>query len=402
MTTKIVNGKLILPDGSINHGFLIIKDDKILEVGVGNCDAPADDIIDAKGYYISPGFIDLHTHGAGGADLMDGTVESYLTVARTHAQYGTTSFLPTTLTCPDTELFQSFETFRKASSLNVDGARMIGFHLEGPYFAYSQRGAQDPANLRNPDPDHYNRIFEATDNIVRWSVAPELPGAMEFGNILKNKGIIASVGHTDAITAQVLDAHRNGYTLMTHLYSGMSGVTRRNAYRYGGAVEAAYLLDDMDVEIIADGIHLPKELLQLIYKIKGPNRIALITDSMRAAGMPEGEYKLGSLKEGQTVVVEDGVAKLMDRSAFAGSVATADRLVRTMINIADVPLSDAIKMITQTPARILGIEKHRGSLSKGMDADIVIFNDNIEVRQTIIGGKTIFSTEVTNQKSAKH
>ncbi|MDE5607677.1 MAG: N-acetylglucosamine-6-phosphate deacetylase [Muribaculaceae bacterium] len=391
MTQSIVNGKLLMPDGSIlSDGYITVTDDTITSIGKGHPDIESHSIIDAGGHYLSPGFIDLHTHGAGGADLMDGTVDSYLTVARTHARYGTTAFLPTTLTCPDEELFEAFRVFKEAKLANTDGARMLGLHLEGPYFAYSQRGAQDPANLKNPEPEHYNRIFEATDDILRWSVAPELPGAMEFGRILKHKGIIASVGHTDAITSEVIESHKNGYTLMTHFYSAMSGVTRRNAFRYGGAVEAGYLLDDMDVEIIADGIHLPKELLQLIYKIKGPDRIALITDSMRAAGMPEGEYKLGSLKEGQTVIVEDGVAKLMDRSAFAGSVATADRLVRTMVNIAEVPLTDAVRMITATPARILGMQHLYGSLSAGNKADIVIFDDNINIMRTIIGGKSVY------------
>lgn len=391
MTQNIVNGKFIMPDGTIlTDGYLTITDDRISYVGSGVPQQPADVTIDAEGQFVAPGFIDLHTHGAGGADLMDGDVESYLTVAQTHAAHGTTAFLPTTLTCPDDELFEAFKIFKQAKEANSNGARMLGLHLEGPYFAYSQRGAQDPKNLKNPTPEHYNRIFEATDDILRWSVAPELPGAMELGNILRDRGIIASVGHTDAITDQVIESHDNGYTLMTHFYSAMSGVTRRNAFRYGGAVEAGYLLDEMDVEIIADGIHLPKELLKLIYKIKGPEHIALITDSMRAAGMPDGEYKLGSLKEGQTVIVEDGVAKLMDRTAFAGSVATADRLVRTMIRIAEVPLTDAVKMITATPARILGLQHIYGSLATGNMADIVIFDENINIRRTIIGGKTVY------------
>lgn len=394
MITSIINAKIIDSESISQNSYIIIKDGKIAETGNGNApEVNADETIDAGGKYVSAGFIDLHTHGAGGADLMDGTVEAYLTVARTHARYGTTTFLPTTLTCPDEELFRTFETFKQANEQNTDGARMVGFHLEGPYFAYSQRGAQDPANLKNPTPEHYNAILAATDDIKRWSVAPELPGALELGRLLAERGIIASIGHTDAITDEVIAAHEAGYTLMTHLYSGMSGVTRRNAYRHGGAVEAAFLLDDMDVEIIADGIHLPAELLKLIYKIKGPDRIALITDSMRAAGMPEGEYRLGSLTEGQLVVVEDGVAKLMDRSAFAGSVATADRLVRTMIRKAEVPLTDAIKMMTSTPARILGMDDTIGHVKPGYNADLVIFDDDINVNRTIIGGKTVHSVQ---------
>lgn len=391
MITLITNARLIEGDTIVPDSYLIVKDGIISEIGKGMpAECEADEIIDAKGNYLSAGFIDMHNHGAGGADLMDGTVDAFLTVARTHARYGTTTFLPTTLTCPDKELFEAFKIFKEASKLNTDGARMLGFHLEGPYFAYNQRGAQDPANLKNPTPEHYNAIFAATDDIKRWSVAPELPGALEFGRELKRRGILASIGHTEAITDEVIDAHEAGYSLMTHFYSAMSGVTRRNAFRHGGAVEAGYLLDDMDVEIIADGIHLPKELLKLIYKIKGPDHIALITDSMRAAGMPEGEYMLGSLKEGQLVVVEDGVAKLLDRSAFAGSVATADRLVRTMVNIAEVNLPDAIKMITATPARILGIDSQYGHVKPGYVADLVIFDPAINVQRTIIGGKTVY------------
>lgn len=390
MRTTLINGRLVLPDGIWEHGYVVIEDGKIAALGKGDPEEPlSGEVIDARSYYISPGFIDLHTHGAGGADFMDATVDAYLTIAETHARYGTTALLPTTLTCPDEELFHMFDIYREAKARNTKGAQFLGIHLEGPYFAYSQRGAQDPANLKQPVPEHYGKILEASDDIVRWSIAPELPGALELGRLLGSRKILPSVGHTDAVCEEVMEAFEAGYSLMTHLYSGMQGVTRRNAYRYAGAVEAAFLLDGMDVEIIADGVHLPKSLLQLIYKFKGADRIALITDSMRAAGMPEGAYKLGSLKEGQTVVVEDGVAKLPDRSAFAGSVATADRLVRTMVEIAGVPLTDAVKMMTATPARILGVSDRKGRLEAGKDADIILFDDHIRVVRTLIDGKTV-------------
>lgn len=390
--TIISNGKLILPVGILDNGYIIIKNGKIEALGKGQplINKGTDTLIDAGQQYVSPGFIDLHTHGAGGADFMDGTVKAYLTVANTHARYGTTALMPTTLTCPDEELFNTFEVYRQAKVQNTKGAKFLGLHLEGPYFSYNQRGAQDPANLKSPTPEHYTKILEATEDIIRWSIAPELDGAMELGKLLTKKNIIPSVGHTDAICEEVIEAHKAGYSLMTHLYSGMQTVTRRNALRYAGAVEAAFLIDDMDVEIIADGIHLPKSLLQLIYKFKGADRIALITDSMRGAGMPEGTYKLGSLKEGQTVIVEDGVAKLPDRSAFAGSVATADRLVRTMIQLADISLTDAVKMMTATPARILHLEDKIGSLAVGKEADIVLFDEQIRISRTIINGQTVY------------
>jgi N-acetylglucosamine-6-phosphate deacetylase len=188
----------------------------------------------------------------------------------------------------------------------------------------------------------------------------------------------------------VVKAFANGYTLATHLYSGMSGVTRRNAFRYAGVIESAFIIDEMDVEIIADGIHLPAPLLKLIFKIKGPDKIALITDAMRAAAMPPGESVIGNLHSGLKVIVEDDVSKLPDRSSFAGSVATADRLVRTMINVAGVSLTDAIRMITHTPASIMNISERKGSLTVGKDADIVIFDENISVHTTMVKGKVVY------------
>lgn len=199
------------------------------------------------------------------------------------------------------------------------------------------------------DPDEYKEILSHSSSIRRWSAAPELEGAIEFGKYIKAKGILPAIAHTDAIYEEALEAFNNGFTLATHLYSAMSGVTRRNAYRYAGVIETAFIIDEMDVEIIADGVHLPAPLLKLIYKIKGADRTVLITDAMRAAGMPEGDSILGNIHDGIKVIVEDGVAKLPDRSSFAGSVATADRLVRTMIHMAEVPLHEAITMIDHYP-----------------------------------------------------
>lgn len=326
---------------------------------------------------------------------MDGSEDAFLEIARTHAHYGTTAMVPTTLTAEKADLLKTLDLYATAHAKNTMGAQFLGMHLEGPYFAMSQRGAQDSRYIRNPDEEEYREIIAYSKSIKRWSAAPELPGAINFAKYLQANGIIPALAHTDAIYEEVAEGFENGYRLATHLYSGMSGVTRRNAYRYAGVIESAFLIDEMDVEVIADGIHLPAPLLKLVYKIKGSDRIALITDAMRAAGMPEGDSFLGNKDTGLKVIVEDGVAKLPDRSSFAGSVATCDRLVRTMINIAGIPLTEAIKMMTQTPARIMNVDAHKGSLAVGMDADIVLFDDQINIQTTIVNGRLVYNASGT-------
>ena len=386
---KIFNAEVITPFKVIHNGTVLIEDGKIVCITDKSLQTEDYTGVDAAGNYVSPGFIDIHTHGGGGCDFMDGTAEAYLKAAETHARHGTTSLVPTTLTSTNEELKNTFEVFKAAKIQNKRGSELLGLHLEGPYFAMSQKGAQDPRYIRNPIPEEYKKILQWSDDIIRWSAAPELEGALEFGRYIRDRGILPSIAHTDAIEEEVWKAFENGFTHVTHLYSAMSGVRRINAYRYAGVIECALLKDEMTVEIIADGVHLPASLLKLIYKVKGPDRIALVTDSMRAAGVPEGESILGSLKDGQRVIVEDGVAKLPDRSAFAGSVATADRLIRTMVNIADVPLIMAVKMMTTTPASIIGVNGRKGSLTPGMDADIIIFDKDINVKMTMIQGKII-------------
>ncbi|HMH22528.1 MAG TPA: N-acetylglucosamine-6-phosphate deacetylase [Puia sp.] len=391
---KIYNGRVITPYRIIPKGTVLVTDGTITDVKEGDIEVAADTEINAGGNYIAPGFIDIHIHGGGGHDFMDGSETAFLEIAGTHARYGTTAMVPTTLTSEKEDLLDTLALYEQANKKNTKGAQFLGMHLEGPYFSMNQRGAQDPRYIRNPDPEEYMDIIARTNAISRWSAAPELPGAIAFAQYLRSKKILTSLAHTDAIYEEVLVAFENGYTLATHLYSGMSGVTRKNAFRYAGVIESAYIIDEMDVEVIADGIHLPPPLLKLVYKIKGPDRIALITDSMRGAGMPEGESILGNLHTGIKVIIEDGVAKLPDRSSFAGSVATADRLVRNMICMAGVPLADAVRMMTATPARIMGIGDRKGSLIAGKDADIVIFNEDIIIQATIVNGKLIYNPPV--------
>jgi len=390
---KIFNGHIITPQGILENGNILVVDGKIVEISARDIDAPGALDIDVRGNYISPGFIDIHVHGGGGHDFMDNTVDAFLGAARLHAQHGTTAILPTTLSCEKADLLETLSIYEQANQLNTNGSQFIGIHIEGPYFAMNQRGAQDPRYIRDPDPQEYKEILSTSKHIKRWSAAPELKGAIDFGKYMVAHGVLPAIAHTDAIYEEVIEAFNNGYTLATHFYSAMSGVTRRNAYRYAGVIESAYLIDDMFVEIIADGAHLPAPLLKLIYKIKGPARIALITDAMRGAGMPPGESLLGGLKNGTKVIVEDGVAKMPDRTAFAGSIATFDRLVRNMVQMADVPLAQAVQMAAATPARILKIDDRKGTLEVGKDADIVIFNKDIQIDTTIISGKVIYRNE---------
>ena len=390
MKYKIFNGKVITPNTILENASVLIFDGKIIGIEEGNEDYSDVIEIDAKGNYISPGFIDIHLHGGGGADFMDGTVEAFLIIAETHARYGTTAMLPTTLTAEKEDLIATLNAYEIAKTQNNKGSAFLGMHLEGPYFAMSQRGAQDPRFIRNPDENEYREIIVNYKSIKRWSAAPELPGAIVFGKYLVENNILAAIAHTDAIYEEAAEAFENGYSLATHFYSAMSGVTRRNAYRYAGVIEACYLIDEMDVEIIADGVHLPAPLLQLIHKIKGPKRTALITDAIRAAAMPEGESILGGLKNGTRIIVEDGVAKMPDRTSFAGSVATFDRLLRTMLNIAGLPLLDVIQMASLTPARIMKIDHSKGSIEIGKDADIVIFDKVINVQLTMVEGRVVY------------
>ncbi len=387
MDTRLI-ANIITPARILEAGEIAF-DEKGIITYVGeyraDIDAPAEDL---RGFYLSPGFIDLHLHGGGGHDFMDATEEAFLVASRLHATHGTTSMLPTSLTCSDEELFAFFDVYRRAARENTEGATMPGVHLEGPYFAKSQKGAQDERYIVAPRREHYEKILTHCPEIARWTIAAELEGGMELGRYLAERGVVASLGHTDAMYEDALVAIENGYTLLTHFYSGMSGLVRKNSYRFPGLIDAGYMLD-FDVEIIADGHHLPISLLNYIYRAKGPDKVALTTDSLRGAGMPDGDSILGSLKNGQRCIIEDGVCKMPDRLAFAGSVATADRLVRNMYKKAGVPLKDAVKMASATPARIMGW-RDRGVLTEGRRADLLVFDDDINVIRTVIGGRTVF------------
>ena len=391
MSGKIIikNVKLV-QDGEIKPAGIVIDGDRIAEI-TGPDESTGLPEYDGGGLYLSHGFIDIHLHGGGGADFMDGTEEAWRRAARLHLTHGATCITPTMLSATADEIISACQVFKKCREDIGDGARMLGIHLEGPYFSPEQAGAQDPSQLRNPDSREIAEILEKCEGIVRWSMAPELPGALETGRMLTERGIVAAIGHSNATYEEVKKSVEYGFSHITHLYSGCSSITRDHGFRRGGVVESAYLLFSLSSEIIADGCHLPAELLQTAYRFIGKERLCLITDAMRAAGQESGESILGSLSSGQKVIIEDGVAKMPDRQAFAGSVATADRLVRNMIKLAEVPLPDAIEMITVTPAKILGLSDVTGRVAPGRKADLCLFDDNINIKTVFTDGEIKYS-----------
>lgn len=384
---SIDNAVLVLPEG-LQRGSLLIENGRIAAISPENGHFDAETGYDAGGRYVSPGFIDLHVHGGGGYDFMDGTVEAALGAARTHLAHGTTMLLPTTVACADEELERVFAALRAARTAPGPKPDLYGIHLEGPYLAPEQKGAIDPRYLKLPEPAHVERLLALGGaDIKRITLACELPGALELCDRMGEAGVLLSIGHSDAEYAAVCAAVAHGCSLVTHLYSAMSTLRRRGAYRYLGLVESAYLIDALSVEIIADGKHLPPELLRLILKEKDNDAISLITDAMRGAGQPDGTIaRLGSLARGQDAIVRDGVAFVVDGSCFAGSVCTADRCVRTIWRQADVPLHRAVAMMTQNPARVLGLDGRKGALRPGFDADLCVFGEDVAIEDVFVAG----------------
>jgi len=392
MIHKFYNGKVILGNTIASSGTAVYtKGDRIL--AVTDQQLPFDIGHDAGGKYISPGFIDMHVHGGNGYDMRSGTLEAFLEASRLHASHGTTTMLPSGSSGSVESYVKMFETLDAANKYNAEnkvGAYMPGLHLEGPYFSPAQAGAQQAKYMTPPIPEDYEFILKNYgDKLFRWSSAPELRGSREFAQKLHEYDVVAAIGHSDADYDCVMQAYDWGYHLVTHFYSGCSTVHRKNAYRHAGIVEAAYMLDGMDVEIIADGKHLPPSLLKFVVKFKGIDRIALVTDAIACAGLPDGSEKLF---DNPNFIIEDGVAKLPDRSAFAGSVCTTDKLVRNMIQLADVSLLDAVRMASANPARMVNI-RDRGAIREGYFADVLVFDEDINVSLTMVNGQVVFAKE---------
>ena len=392
MRTLFSNARLVLKDRIIN-GSLVVEGSKIKElVANSSIEGTFDKVIDCKEMYISPGFVEMHTHGAGGFDFMDGTDEAFDTACLTHMKHGTTTILPTLLAASREEIMQTIDAFKSAKVRLVHkGPNLHGLHMEGPYLSLAQCGAIDPKYIRSPRPEEYEDFLTyGRGAIKRWTYAVENEGALQFGKRLCEEGILPSIGHSNAEYSQVLDAYEQGTTHVTHLYSAMSTITRKGGFRISGVLESAFCIEGMTVELIADGCHLPPEILNMVYRLKGVDKVVLISDSMRCAGQDVKESILGSLSNGQRVIIEDDVAKMPDRTAFAGSIALNDRLIRVMTKDADVPLYDAITMMSLTPARILGIGASKGSLEVNKDADIVCFDEDIRIQGVMVEGIGMF------------
>lgn len=377
---QIKSNQIILGE-SLFDGYLYIENGKVVEVTAKN--RPCEECYDYTGYYVSPGFIDTHTHGAGGHAFMNSTPEDVVEGSLYHLRYGTTCILPTISA-------GSFPVMRDAV-INIQKAmesgkapNILGAHLEGPYLSKKQCGAQNTAFITDPvQEDYESLIAEYGQAVKRWTYAPENDTDGKFCKFITSHGVIASAGHSDAIYDDIQVAMANGCNLVTHLYSCTSTITRDHGFRRLGIIETSYLEDKLYVEIIADGKHLPPELLRLILKTKDTDHIALITDSLEIAGT---DIKEGVMS-GTEFIVEDGVCKLKDRSAFAGSVATADRLIRTLVKECGVAVPVAVKMLTKVPAELLKVNK--GVFAPGKDADIVVFDENIAVKQVFLAGTKV-------------
>ncbi len=376
---RIKSDKIIV-DGGYFDGYLYIDGDKIKELSTVKKDA--DNCYDFTGKYISAGFIDMHTHGAGGHAFMDSTVEDVVLGCNFHLNNGTTSIAPSISA-------GEFDTMRNAV-VNISMAKnspelkcnILGAHLEGPYLSAKQCGAQCPTFITPPIADDYKSLIEEYgEHICRWTYAPENDADGKFCKYLTDNGIIAAAGHTDAKYEDMKTAIDNGCNLITHLYSCTSTVTRDHGFRSLGVIESAFLRDELFVEIIADGKHLPPDLIKMIIKIKGTDKVALTTDSLEIAGTDITE----GVMSGTEFIVEDGVCKLRDRSAFAGSVAMSNALIRTLVFSCGFDIPTAVKMLTEVPAMILNVNK--GVLSKDKDADIVVFDDDINIVNVFVGGE---------------
>lgn len=387
MKKLYTNVTLILPGEVLEGASILVEDGRIKTFG--RAEAPADcQVEDLGGKMMTPGFIDLHVHGGAGIDFMQNDPDGVLAAARAHLEHGTTTLLPTSCASTNEALFDMFDGYRKADARNTEGARLYGIHLEGPYLSVKMKGAMEEHLLTDALPEYYMPILEAGGDIIsRWTIAPERKGAFELAALLQKRGIVASAGHTTASPEILAEAAKHGFTLATHLYNAMTAMHKEGIFRLSGAAEGMLSNEAYDVEVVADGIHQPLEILNIAWRVKGSDRMALITDGTAVSGCPVPESGK-SILASREVWIEDGIAKLLDRSAIAGSIATGDVLLKKGL-AAGIPLVDVVKMLTATPARIIGATDF-GRIQEGYLADLCVWDENNDVTLVLKEGREVY------------
>ena len=394
MTQVFYNGTILTDSGPISHGMVVARLGRIEHVGPHDPGLiPADaEQIDAGGLYIAPGFVDIHVHGGAGSDFMDATSADVETVFRYHAAHGTTSLCPTTATAPLDEILSALEALARYRASDQRWGRALGAHIEGPYLAASKRGFHLPEHLRNPDDGEWRQILERGP-IASLTLAPELPGARELVEALHKQGANANAGHSEALYHEISESIAWGVNHVTHLYCAMTDAMNNRWRgtphpRAAGIVEAVYLDDRLSSELITDGKHLSREMLKLAYRNKGYEKLAIITDAMRGAGMPDGEYTFGP-RHGMVAVVRHREARIPDGTALASSVYPMNEMVRVFRELVGCPLWEAVRMASLTPAEIVGADDVIGSLAAGKWADVILIDENVEVKATYLGGRKL-------------
>jgi N-acetylglucosamine-6-phosphate deacetylase len=391
MALLFSGGIIVLPDRLLPGGQVRVVGERVAEVSPTPIPTEGASRVDLRGGYLVPGFVDLHVHGGAGADFMDASPEAFRTVCRAHTRHGTTSLLPTTTVARHN---QHLAFLRVCRTLQCDGtgaARILGAHFYGPYFAPEARGCHPGEAVRPPTPAEYEQYLDYADCIVTATVAPELPGAEEFVRACRARGIRCNAGHSYATFEQMTAALSWGVRHVDHLFCAMSDRARlRQSQTYpmrGGVFEATLYFDELTTEVIADGKHLQRELLLLAYKIKGPDRLALVTDCNRALDMPDGEYVFGPLDGGEPILRRDGVGLMPGGQALASGVVGMDHCVRTFHQLTGIPLPEVVRMASLTPARIAGYDQEIGSIAPGKRADLLVLDETLAVREVYLGGQ---------------
>jgi N-acetylglucosamine-6-phosphate deacetylase len=382
----LVNGRVVTSH-AVEEGHAIVVDGPLIAgiVPVQQLDG-AVNRIDVGGRFITPGLIDIHTHGALGHTFNEPTAEAFDIITRENARRGVTSLLATPATAPIPNLLDCLVFSRRWMADTHEGAQVLGVHLEGPYFNQVQAGAQDPANVRNPDDGTADLLLEHHDIIRQVSYAPELPGALELTDRLVELGIVAAAGHSLAKEEEVAAAIERGLSHMIHIWSAQSTTVREGPWRKPGLLEVSLVYDDLTVEMICDNKHLPPTLMKLAYKCIGPDRLCVISDATSGAGLPEGSvFRMGELE----YEVHDGVGMVFDHSCFAGSSTLISEMVPILVDQVGVPLPQAVRMASLTPAHVIGVDQRKGSLEAGKDADIVVFNEDFSTWGILINGRWV-------------